>query len=1096
MPNVWPALDEDGVSLTVPDINGTPVPVNGLAVNSNEYNSYYSNLVFGGRLLTRDPLNSGDSPSTVYNAGAVQAIDAYTELDALRGLYDDAQAQTADGYFWRWDSASTAGVAVPDVDGDGVRAPDVGQAGRWLQHLPVGSGTSTLAGDTTGPSAGNTVQGIYTRPIASSAAAATAGQSLRLSPAGGTIATCAASFTCTGVRTIASGQQCRNAAGTFFEITTGGTESGGSIAVTITGEGSTGNIAAGSTLTLCTPIRENPVTFSSSSGLLATFTNDFVNLCEVTFSTNNALPTGLAAGTSYWLIRVSATTARIATSLVNAQSGTAIAYTDSGAGSHRIAVVTMTSTGTVGGPGISGLIDRYVSYDITGPRIHQADKLFNGDARKGVYPNLSTDSTAGLQAAINALTPGDQLDLGNNFYRVQAGPNNNELAALYIDKGEYSSNSRAIEIFGRNQVENNTGGSKLIFVGSSPSSSLFWMATDRCVLRGFTLTTANSQAPYCYIAVGRRSKNASVNFNNYINLWFENSFATVPYMVSIGGIVGHSGGCENQVFISCRFQSILTAGVEVASGPQPYSISFARCKFFGNSNEVPRGFAIYNRNVSSSYSFTDCDMQQLEGGAWLTQPTVLDMSKVQFEHCKKAFYDVSGSSGSSAISIKSSRFNPLSINVASSGPVGFTAADQDVIVADSGTLNVESFDAGGSGVGFPDARIRLGTHTSATIDVIWPSVNVFKRKPGTLNAVSSVHLRGFADTGGGTFLPFSDYPQGTENGTGTFSIHGTDTTQVVALPRPEWSGEGYDIQLTCVGSSASPASLSQLVDVTTKGTQSFTARLGAPPGAGEYRTIAWSMRKSRRLIDTPLDLGTPFLWLRSDGIAQSAGAVTGWTCTSTGKTFSIDALAPVYSASDANLNGLATITLTQGTAEAMNSDDASSIWEFMSDATTSWFMMAVVYHPLAGALDSLGYTIGTKNSTAATRGAAFRNDYSGNSRLGLGIADGTLQGAIGTGYAYTAGKRWWFGQLSANATGPGYGKTSCDASMWTEIPDYGGISLSAGTPQTTFRMQNQSTTQDLTIAEVLLMKRWVSPVEADALLQGYFVPRYAGLVSP
>ena len=42
----------------------------------------------------------------------------------------------------------------------------------------------------------------------------------------------------------------------------------------------------------------------------------------------------------YWLIRVSATTARVATSLANAIAGTAIAFTDAGTGTHTLRTMT------------------------------------------------------------------------------------------------------------------------------------------------------------------------------------------------------------------------------------------------------------------------------------------------------------------------------------------------------------------------------------------------------------------------------------------------------------------------------------------------------------------------------------------------------------------------------------------------------------------------------------------------------------------------------------------------------------------------------------------------------------------------------------
>lgn len=80
-------------------------------------------------------------------------------------------------------------------------------------------------------------------------------------------------------------------------------------------------------------------TFSSSSGLLGTYTNDIQSLSKVRFrNSGGALPTGLVAETDYWTIRVSATTSRFATSFANAIAGTAIAFTNAGTGTNVIDV--------------------------------------------------------------------------------------------------------------------------------------------------------------------------------------------------------------------------------------------------------------------------------------------------------------------------------------------------------------------------------------------------------------------------------------------------------------------------------------------------------------------------------------------------------------------------------------------------------------------------------------------------------------------------------------------------------------------------------------------------------------------------------------
>jgi hypothetical protein len=56
--------------------------------------------------------------------------------------------------------------------------------------------------------------------------------------------------------------------------------------------------------------------------------------CQLT--TTGTLPAGLALATDYWLIRVSADTFKLASSLAFADAGTAIDLTDAGTGSHTL----------------------------------------------------------------------------------------------------------------------------------------------------------------------------------------------------------------------------------------------------------------------------------------------------------------------------------------------------------------------------------------------------------------------------------------------------------------------------------------------------------------------------------------------------------------------------------------------------------------------------------------------------------------------------------------------------------------------------------------------------------------------------------------
>lgn len=82
-------------------------------------------------------------------------------------------------------------------------------------------------------------------------------------------------------------------------------------------------------------------TFSSSSGLLATYTSDIPTYTPISYTNSGgALPTGLTANTVYWTVRVSATTSRLATTLENAIAGTVIAFTDAGTGTQTAMVRT------------------------------------------------------------------------------------------------------------------------------------------------------------------------------------------------------------------------------------------------------------------------------------------------------------------------------------------------------------------------------------------------------------------------------------------------------------------------------------------------------------------------------------------------------------------------------------------------------------------------------------------------------------------------------------------------------------------------------------------------------------------------------------
>lgn len=85
-------------------------------------------------------------------------------------------------------------------------------------------------------------------------------------------------------------------------------------------------------------INTNTFTASSSGGLLLTFANDWKSGTKVRFTTTTTLPTGLSLGVDYWLVRVSATTARVAASFNDYVAGTVIPFTDAGTGTHTLTI--------------------------------------------------------------------------------------------------------------------------------------------------------------------------------------------------------------------------------------------------------------------------------------------------------------------------------------------------------------------------------------------------------------------------------------------------------------------------------------------------------------------------------------------------------------------------------------------------------------------------------------------------------------------------------------------------------------------------------------------------------------------------------------
>lgn len=157
-------------------------------------------------------------------------------------------------------------------------------------------------------------------------------------------------------------------------------------------------------------INAQTFTASSSSGLLLTFANDFQTFTKVRFTTTTTLPTGLALNTDYWLVRVSATTARVATSFLNAKAGTVIAFTDAGTGTHTMtarvgrydgagveAFFCVQTQPTAGGPNLTA--SSYTNQAGTAGRAFQGSPTMGATADAYISRVLHSGNAAGRYGA-------------------------------------------------------------------------------------------------------------------------------------------------------------------------------------------------------------------------------------------------------------------------------------------------------------------------------------------------------------------------------------------------------------------------------------------------------------------------------------------------------------------------------------------------------------------------------------------------------------------------------------------------------------------------------------------------------------------------
>jgi microcystin-dependent protein len=119
----------------------------------------------------------------------------------------------------------------------------------------------------------------------------------------------------------------------------------------------------------------------------------------VQVSTTGTLPAPLAAATDYYLVRDSATTIKLATTLANAIAGTVIDITSQGTGTHTLThTLTARTLGEKLGEETHGLVIAEIpshthTYESTGARIGQY--VASDNPGPTTYPTGTTDATGG-----------------------------------------------------------------------------------------------------------------------------------------------------------------------------------------------------------------------------------------------------------------------------------------------------------------------------------------------------------------------------------------------------------------------------------------------------------------------------------------------------------------------------------------------------------------------------------------------------------------------------------------------------------------------------------------------------------------------------
>lgn len=132
---------------------------------------------------------------------------------------------------------------------------------------------------------------------------------------------------------------------------------------------------------------------------------------KVQMTTTGTLPTGIVALTDYYVIRMSATTIKLASSLANALAGTAVNITAAGSGTHTITnTLTVRNIGDKGGEeahSMTGAENGPHNHGVTDPGHSHSASFRLGTAAGGLtYAYGGTTDNASQSVTVNSNTTG------------------------------------------------------------------------------------------------------------------------------------------------------------------------------------------------------------------------------------------------------------------------------------------------------------------------------------------------------------------------------------------------------------------------------------------------------------------------------------------------------------------------------------------------------------------------------------------------------------------------------------------------------------------------------------------------------------------